>query len=479
MPSRPPAAVAAQHPETARVGGDVLGAGGSAADAAVAMALTACAAETTLSGLAGGGHAVLAGAAAGVVCLDGFVAAPGRGRDDVDPSGRVTTPGARRDVVVRFGATTDTYVAGAGTVGVPGVPALCAEVHRRAGRLPWAEVVAPAREIAARGAPLLPSHLAVLDLIGAVLETGPAERAYVGDDGQRARPGHVVVVPGLADAFDALAHLGGDAFFRDGPVAEQLLRASDERGGLLTRADLDAYRVLAHAPSTARLAGRVVHARAAHHPLPAAVAALPDLAALDVGARAVALARALADAHPHPLGTTNVSARDADGGACAVTTSLGIGAGEWLDDLGVHLSSMLGEPGLADPPLPPGSRVRSDMSPLVVTDDDGVVLVAGAAGASRIRTALVHALVASLVDGSDADAVVRAPRVHPVVEGGVAVAHAEPDVPDVAVEALSAAGWRVERWATTSHYFGGVTLVDRAGAAGDPRRDGAAVVLDP
>ena len=469
-------AVAAQHPETARVGGEVLAAGGSAADAAVAMALTACAAETTLTGLAGGAHAVLADPSSGVVCLDGFVAAPGLGRDDVDPTGRVLPEGVRHELVVPFGAATDTYVVGPGTVGVPGVPALLAEVHRRAGRLPWVEVVRPAAEVARRGAMLLPSGLRVLDLIGAVLETGPAERTYVDGDGRRVAAGTVVRLPGLVDALDVLAERAGDTF-RTGPLAEALLAASRERGGLVTPTDLERYRVEVDEAATARLGGATVHVRAAHHSLPAALAALPDLAPLGAGPRAVALATALRDRHPLPLGTTNVSASAADGTACAITTSLGIGAGEWLEGYDVHLSSMLGEPGLADPPLPPGARVRSDMSPLVVTDRDGVLPAAGATGASRIRTALVHSLVSSVVDAGDAATAVRAPRVHPVDDGGRAVAHAEPDVPDEAVDALTSAGWEVSRWEETSHYFGGVTVVDRHGAAGDPRRDGAAVVL--
>ena len=43
---------------------------------------------------------------------------------------------------------------------------------------------------------------------------------------------------------------------------------------------------------------------------------------------------------------------------------------------------------------------------------------------------------------------------------------------------LESAGRRVRRWPALHHYFGGVSLVSRAGLAADPRRSGAALALD-
>ena len=66
--------MAAGHPATAQAGGDILAAGGSAADAAAAMVLTSCAAETLFTGLGGGGFAIHYEAATGQTrCLDFFV----------------------------------------------------------------------------------------------------------------------------------------------------------------------------------------------------------------------------------------------------------------------------------------------------------------------------------------------------------------------------------------------------------------------
>src|SRR5918997_1644145 len=74
-------AVAAGHPATADAGAEVLGEGGTAADAAVAGSLASCAAEVVMTGLAGGGHALWHDGRTGETrLLDFFVSVPGLGR---------------------------------------------------------------------------------------------------------------------------------------------------------------------------------------------------------------------------------------------------------------------------------------------------------------------------------------------------------------------------------------------------------------
>src|SRR4029077_2362383 len=74
------AAVAGGHPATVAAGIEMLEAGGTAADAAVAASLAACVAETVMTGLLGGGHAVYFERSTGRVRnLDCFVAVPGLG----------------------------------------------------------------------------------------------------------------------------------------------------------------------------------------------------------------------------------------------------------------------------------------------------------------------------------------------------------------------------------------------------------------
>jgi gamma-glutamyltranspeptidase/glutathione hydrolase len=73
---------------------------------------------------------------------------------------------------------------------------------------------------------------------------------------------------------------------------------------------------------------------------------------------------------------------------------------------------------------------------------------------------------------SPEDAVAR-PRFHPAPE----VVNAEPGVDEDALATLEARGRDVRRWPARHHYFGGVSVVSRNGAAGDPRRSGTATTL--
>src|SRR5206468_11103184 len=75
--------------------------------------------------------------------------------------------------------------------------------------------------------------------------------------------------------------------------------------------------------------------------------------------------------------TTNITVADADGDACVITTSLGLGSGDFLPGLDLHLNSMLGEVDLVVGELVPGERMGSMMAPTLVFDDEGLVLGAG------------------------------------------------------------------------------------------------------
>jgi gamma-glutamyltranspeptidase/glutathione hydrolase len=55
--------------------------------------------------------------------------------------------------------------------------------------------------------------------------------------------------------------------------------------------------------------------------------------------------------------------------------------------------------------------------------------------------------------------------------------NAEPGIDEHGLAELEARGWSVRRWDSLHHYFGGVSAVTPHGAAGDPRRDGAARIL--
>jgi len=173
--------------------------------------------------------------------------------------------------------------------------------------------------------------------------------------------------------------------------------------------------------------------------------------------------------------TTNLTVVDTEGSACVLTSSLGLGSGDWLPGLDLHLNSMLGEADLIRGELSPGSRMGSMMLPSLALDERGLALAGGAAGGTRLRGALVQVLAGTLDEGLDPAAAVERPRLHPA--GGVV--HLEPGFDDEVVDALEQVGYAIRAWPGRHHYFGGVSVVTRAGAAGDPRRSGAAAVLPP
>ncbi|MBM9466760.1 gamma-glutamyltransferase [Nakamurella leprariae] len=461
-------AVAAGHPATAEVGRQVLLAGGNAADAAAAMVLAGCVAETLFTGLGGGGFAtVLDGRTGEVHCLDFFVAVPG-----LDG----TVPAPARTIDVRFGGVAVPYAIGGPSVAVPGTPQGVAELHGRFGRLEWSDIVRPARDLAELGSPFPEQHAELLPDVAAAMVVGAGVTAYsrTGPDGlpRHLRAGELLHHEGLAATLDAYLH-EGPALWTEGPYGRRLVDAVRVDGGALSTADLQAYRVRDLPAERVPFAGRWIRVRGDDLDAFGATAVALDVEAVRAGgaARVLALVEALR-APTARSETTSLVAVDADGSACVVTHSLGLGSGVWSD--GVHGNSMLGEGELLRRTAAPGERMPSMMVPLVVTDDDGrAVLVGGAAGGSRIRSSLLQVLAGVLVQGRGAAAAVAAPRLAVLDE----TVHLEPGFePEVEV-ALRAAGHPVVRWAQSRPFFGGVAVVAADGPAADPRRGGVAVPL--
>src|SRR3989442_12903019 len=156
------AAVAAGHPATTAAGIEILEEDGTAADAAVAACLASCVAETVMTGLLGGGHAIYFDAASGLARnLDCFVAVPGLGSE-------------RREVElfhldVPFGAELVHYAVGPASCGVPGLAAGLEAIWREHGRVPWPRVVEPALRLAREGVDFPPAHAACLAMLAPVM----------------------------------------------------------------------------------------------------------------------------------------------------------------------------------------------------------------------------------------------------------------------------------------------------------------------
>jgi len=454
-------AVAAGHPATADAGAEILEAGGSAADAAVAASLASCVAETVMTGFLGGGHAIYFDAATGRAAnLDCFIAMPGLGR-------------ARREVAlleleVPFGTELVHYAVGIGSCGVPGVPAGLDALWRAHGRLPWAQLVEPALRLANGAVPMPAAHASCLAMLATVMTMNEGAAIYA-PGGALLEEGDLLRQPGLVPALEAIADEGPRSAY-EGTIGRSLLRLMEERGGLITADDLHAYEAVWSEPVAFEFRGFDVRTRAGLADFPSVLGALPELQGLGEADRALALVTTLAGELPAQNGTTNLSVLDDDGNACVLTTSLGLGSGDFLPGLDLHLNSMLGEADLLTEPLEPGERMASMMAPSLALDEHGVALAVGAAGGTRLRSALLQVVAGILDEGLDPQAAVDRRRLHPAE----ALVHLEPGFGAATTAALGSAGFEVREWPGRHHYFGGVSAVTRNGAAGDPRRSGAA-----
>jgi gamma-glutamyltranspeptidase / glutathione hydrolase len=448
------AGVAAGHPATADVGAEILAEGGTAADAVVAMALASCVAETVMSGLFAGCHAI-AFDGSRVQNLDGFAAVPSGEGDVVD-------------VPVPFGEEIVVYSIGPASCAVPGLPAALGELSERLGRLPWRRLVEPALALARSGVPLPEMHERSLSMLADVFSRERGNELFV-RDGRTLQTGDVLEQPGLVQTLEALAEEGAESVYR-GSLAEALLRVD---GVILTADDLRSYRARWADPVLVPFHEHRVATRGGLSGVPELLPRFPRLAGLTVSDRVLALVDALETPATGGEHTTNVAAVDGHGRACVLTHSLGVGAGVWVPGFDVQLNNLLGESDIVFGEPAPGDHLESRMAPSLAFGRDGLALAVGSAGATRLRTALATVLAGVLDEGLSTEDAVDRPRVHPTPT----VVDAEPGVDEGALVELEARGRTVRRWERIHHYFGGVSCVGRTGAAGDPRRSGAAIVL--
>jgi gamma-glutamyltranspeptidase/glutathione hydrolase len=171
--------------------------------------------------------------------------------------------------------------------------------------------------------------------------------------------------------------------------------------------------------------------------------------------------------------TTNIVAVDEHGNGCVITTSLGLGSGVWVPGYGVHLNSMLGEGELVRGLVHPGVRMGSMMSPLIALDDHGqIAAIAGAAGGSRIRPALVQCVLRMLRGAAPQEAI-DAPRLNALPD----LVRLEPGFFSQVIRSLEAEGYKTAIADHRDPYFGGVSALSPLGGGADPRRSGFVIML--
>jgi len=226
------AMVAAADPRAVAAGLAILKAGGDAMDAAVAVQMVLGVVEPQSSGLGGGAVLLYYDAASGrVTSWDGRETAPGAARPDLflDQDGNP----------LPFRVA----VAGGRSVGVPGTARMLEAAHRAHGKLPWADLTAPAIRLAEEGFSVSPRLAGDIATNADKLRRQPAARAYfLAPDNTPLAAGTTLRNLPLAETLRALAAGGADALNRGAIAAEiaATVRADPNPGGM-TSDDLAAY----------------------------------------------------------------------------------------------------------------------------------------------------------------------------------------------------------------------------------------------
>ena len=506
-------AVAAGHPKTAEAAVEILLAGGNAFDAALAGMCAACATESMLCSLGGGGHLLASAGRSAPVAYDFFVHTPvERGTGDRD----------FREVFCDFGTTIQSFHIGLGSIATPGVVRGLFEIHRELGSMPIRDIVAPAIAYAREGVEISALSAYVFGVVGSIFMSSSAARSIYCSPSEPSRligEGERLRQPQLADMLEVLAIEGDDLFYR-GEVAQAIARQCAEGGGSLGLSDLENYRVERHRP----LEADYRNVRVLTMPPPSSggvltvfalklLEAVSDLGSIPFGSREqmgiVAEALGLSDRarvealvegsshidaqtlldeellerYRHQIkgraaalrGTTSLSVIDSRNNVATLSLSNGEGCGEIVPGTGLMLNNMLGEEDLVPQGFhqwPVNQRMTSMMAPSILRFPDGRLVATGSGGSKRIRTAILH-LMMNLIDyGTSVDQAVSRPRIflengHLSVEGGYDAGQVDGLIKDYPQHRV---------WEGVNLFFGGAHTVERRGTAfdgaGDPRRAG-------
>jgi gamma-glutamyltranspeptidase/glutathione hydrolase len=218
--------VASSSPQASLFGLQMLSAGGTAADAAVATAAGLQVTMPCQTGLGGDCFVLFYEAATGTVH-----AMNGSGRS----AGRLSL-----ELLSRQGLGGALPVEHAHNVTVPGAPAAWQDLQRRFGTLPRDRVVAPAAALAEEGYPVAPLTAALWEG-GAAPLMAARHGAELLLDGRAPRAGEVMRIPTLAASLHAWGEHGAEPFYT-GAIAERVVAAVGAAGGVLAPEDLAGHR---------------------------------------------------------------------------------------------------------------------------------------------------------------------------------------------------------------------------------------------
>ncbi|HMD62398.1 MAG TPA: gamma-glutamyltransferase [Stellaceae bacterium] len=441
---KPPAAsrggvVASQSGTAARVGAEVLKAGGSAVDAVVATAFALAAVEPWNSGLGGIGFMVVHQAGAGhAEIVDFGPVAP----HALDPAAFPLTGEMRTELFTWPQVLGDHNMHGPLSFAIPSAVRGYALAVERFGRLPWRELVRPAIPLARGGLPV--DWFTTVKVASAAADLRRYEesrRVWLPDGLPPVCPpdsdSMSLPLGRLAETLERLAETG-PADFYEGEIARSIVADTRAGGGVLSAEDLSTcrarivpslevpYRGVMFQTTPGMTAGPTL-ARILRTLAGRKFAGTPDADYFEalVGALRQAYAERLDTMGDVEAGsrtsTTHITAADRQGGIAALTTTLlsSFGSRYVLPRTGILMNNgvMWFDPRPGRPnSIGPGKRALTNMCPVVVARDGRPWFGAGASGGRRILGAVLQ-LASFVVDfGMDPEAAAHHPRVD--VNGG-------------------------------------------------------------
>ncbi len=473
-------AVVSQAPLATDVGVTVLAEGGNAVDAAVATAFALAVVEPTNSGLGGRTQMLIRTPDGGFFAIDGTTQVPA-----AYPADTVVGPGAG---------------VGYGAIGIPGTVAALTKALAEHGSWPLERVLEPVIALAEEGFPLSAAQARSLAAVAEdIARFEGSSRYFLNGEGAPYAAGETFIQADLARTLRTIAAEGAPGFYT-GRIAEAIAADMEANGGYVRAEDLAAYAardavivegeyrghglVATYLPAAGANTIEMLQildrfefpGEAGSAQWTALVAQavnlgfqdrLMDLArmgpaetfplatnAREITSRGWAEARAAEIRTPEgvtpvtatgPVAgrfpeshTTHLSVVDEQGGAVALTQSLGPTLGSRVATPGLgfayaatmgYLSGLARSSGIRA--LGPGDRASSRQSPMMVLDGEELMLVLGGSGSRRIVSALVQVVSRVVDEGLSLQAAVAAPRVH--------VEPAEPQV--VHTEVSEVAAW--------------------------------------
>ena len=500
--------VASGHQLVSKAAGTILQEGGNAFDGIVAAGFAASVVEPALTSLGGGGLLLGWSEKHGQeLFFDFFVDTPGIGRNRSNKDLHFFP------ITVNFSGSAQDFNVGLGSVAVPGNLKGLIHVQERLGRMALSEVLEPARELAA-------SHVLneqqghFLELLYPIMTLQPQGRDIYEPGGSYLKHGDEIKNPWVVDFLEQIGVDKGESFYL-GETATKIEKDMTEQGGLLTRLDLENYRVnerrplkvpyrdytLVTSPEPSMggtLIGLSIGLVEKIGPYSGTWGDGGHLKRVFARMKEVERIRESGVTTPSQLeaflndekslesavdsmrlfsrGTTHVSIADRFGNCASMTCSNGEGSGYFAPGTGVMLNNMMGEDDLHPQGFhssPPGIRVGSMMSPSLLVKDGAPKLVLGSGGSKRIRTAVSQVLSQVVDFKRSLQEAVCAPRLYWDGE----TVQVEPGFSEQAVRELRELV-PVNVWDCQDVYFGGVHAVEPGVlGVGDSRRGGAVEVV--